>query len=225
MAYRQELKYVISGAERELLVRRLSAVLERDPYSMPDGTYGVRTLYFDDLYDSAMEDALSGVPEREKYRLRMYNRDPSFLRLEKKIKRYGGGIKPELRLSREECERLLKGDHAFLAQKQEPFAEVVYAEAQTGGLRPQAVVQYIRTAFGSPQGDLRITVDSDIRVSRAPHAFFADKDFGMPVMEHGECVMEIKFSGFLPDYIQHLVGIADTSRVALSKYAACRIYY
>ena len=73
-----------------MLIRRLGAVLARDPYAMPDGTYSVRTLYFDDIRSTAMGDTLSGAPVREKYCLRMYNGDPSLLRLEKKTKLFGG---------------------------------------------------------------------------------------------------------------------------------------
>ncbi len=225
MIYRQELKYAISGAERELLIRRLGAVFARDPYSMPDGTYSVRTLYFDDLYGSALQETLSGAPVREKYRLRMYNLDPSFLRLERKTKVYGGALKPELRMSPGEARRLLSGDAAFFENREEPFAQVCLAEARAGGLKPRTVVDYTRVAFCDVSGNIRITLDSDIRVSPRTDAFFEKTLSGLPAAEHGECVLEVKYNGYLPDYIPQLLGSAGRVRVAYSKFAASGIYY
>ena len=225
MAYRQELKYLITGADRALLLRRLNAAMLPDPYSTPDGTYFVRTLYFDDVYDSAMQDAVSGAPYREKIRLRMYNGDAGFLRLEKKIKNGAGGKKPEARLTPDECRSLIAGDYAFLAGRDEPLLRECYAKARAGGMQARTVVDYTRAAFGTSQGNVRVTVDSDIRVSRSPAAFFEDRRIGTPVMENGECVLEVKFDRFLPDYIPHLLSVSDRTRTAMSKFAAGRIYY
>ena len=62
MIWRQELKYVISGADRVQILHRLQNAMTPDPFALADGTYRVRTLYFDDLFDSAMYDSLSGAP-------------------------------------------------------------------------------------------------------------------------------------------------------------------
>ena len=219
MTWRQEQKYIISGADRALVLSRLRASLQPDPYAVDDGLYRVRTLYFDDPFDSALFDSFSGAPEREKYRLRMYNSDPGFLRLEKKIKRCGGGQKPDVLLLPGECRRLLRGDYEFLREKPEPFAQAAYAAARAGGLIPRCVVDYTRAAFCHPAGNVRVTVDSDVRVSRNTDAFFTDPFTGVPALENGACVLEIKFDDVLPDFIPALLGIGDRPRTAMSKYA------
>ena len=225
MDWRQEKKYIISGADRELLLHRLRASLRPDPYALDDGLYQIRTLYFDDVFNSALFDAVSGAPEREKYRLRMYNSDQSFLRLEKKIKRYGGGQKPDALLTPEECRQLLHMDYIFLAEKTEPFLQGAYAAARAGELIPHCVVDYTRAAFCHPAGNVRITVDCGVRVSRNTDAFFDEPFVGTPTLEDGACVLEIKHDGFLPDFIRELIGIGDRPRVAMSKYAAGGLYY
>ncbi len=225
MSCRQELKYEISAAERELLLRRLSAVLLRDPYATADGTYRVRTLYFDDLENTALGDTLSGAPEREKFRLRMYNLDPSFLRLERKTKRYGGGTKPELRLSVAQAQSLLRGEYGFLSARPEPFAQVCLADARAGGLKPRTVVEYTRAAFCDASGSVRVTLDSDIRVSPRTDAFFAPTLSGMPAAAQGECVLELKYDQYLPDYIPQLIGSVGRLRTAYSKFAASGVYF
>ncbi len=222
--YRQELKYRVSRADRELLLHRLAAAMRPDVHGK-NGVYAVRTLYFDTVYDDALRDSLAGETEKVKYRLRMYNLDDTFLRLEKKVKQGAGGFKIGSRLTRAECEKLIRGDCAFLAQKDEAFLAECYSRWRGGGLRPKEIVSYTRAAFGCAEGNVRITVDSDIRASRFTDAFFEPKLGGAPVTAEDACVLEVKFDRFLPDYIPHLVGIGDRELQAFSKFALGRDYY
>ena len=82
--------------------------MESDPHAV-DGKYLIRSLYFDNLDDKALREKIDGVNMREKFRIRMYNRDPSLIRLEKKSKRNGLGIKFSAYLSVEETEKITKG--------------------------------------------------------------------------------------------------------------------
>ena len=225
MTWRQEQKYLISGAQRELLLCRLRAALRPDPFAVCDGLYQIRTLYFDDIFDSSLFDTLSGAPEREKYRLRMYNSDQSFLRLEKKIKRYGGGQKPDALLTPEECRSLLRGDYRFLVNRSESFLQKAYADARAGELKPRCMVDYTRAAFYHEAGNVRITLDSDVRVNRNTDAFFDEPFVGLPMLENGSSILEVKFDDFLPAFISRLIGIGDFPRSAMSKYAAGGVYY
>ena len=65
MRYRNEIKHVISPADKAALLARLRAVMKRDAHAGPDGKYLVRSLYFDNVYDRALRDKLSGVSKRE----------------------------------------------------------------------------------------------------------------------------------------------------------------
>ena len=218
VVYRQELKFRVSRADRELLLRRLSAALRPDSHGK-NGVYAVRTLYFDTVYDDALRESLAGAPEKTKFRLRMYNLDDSFLRLEKKVKKGVGGTKVGARLTRAECEKLLVGDCAFLGEKNDAFLLECYAKRQDGGLRPKEIISYTRAAFGCAEGNVRVTVDSDIRACSFTDAFFSPKLGGAPVTAEDVCVLEVKFDRFLPDYIPHLVGIGDREMQAFSKFA------
>ena len=221
---RQELKYRISPMDRELLLRRLSAALTPDPHGQ-DGIYAVRTLYFDTAYDDALQDSLAGNPEKVKYRLRMYNRDDSFLRLEKKVKTANGGYKVGDVLTPSECKRLLRGDYAFLQNKDSGFLRECYAGLRSGRIIPRCTVQYTRAAFGCAQGNVRVTMDSDLKVCRMTDAFLAPELGGAPLFPDGGCVLEVKYDRFLPDFIPHLIGVGDRSLQAVSKYALGRQYY
>ena len=67
---RHEYKYLINQAEEELLRQRAACILAPDPYSGPDGSYFIRSLYFDDHNDSCLLDNESGTDRRSKFRMR-----------------------------------------------------------------------------------------------------------------------------------------------------------
>lgn len=69
---RHELKYIISTADAPALQERLERALKRDIHGDQRNSYQIRSLYFDDAYNSAYWDKLDGVMHRDKYRIRMY---------------------------------------------------------------------------------------------------------------------------------------------------------
>ena len=70
--YRHELKYLISYADKAELAVRLAPVLHLDPHAT-NGGYFIRSLYFDDYWNTAYEEKDAGVLLRKKYRIRIYN--------------------------------------------------------------------------------------------------------------------------------------------------------
>ena len=90
--YRHEVKHEINYSDMLDIRRRLSAIARRDEHAK-EGKYHIRSLYFDTPEDTALREKLLGVSKREKYRIRCYDGDTSFIRLEKKTKTMGGGGK------------------------------------------------------------------------------------------------------------------------------------
>lgn len=99
LQYRHEWKHEISIFDVLCLRQRLSSVMTPDPHAQ-GGRYFVRSLYFDDLRDTALREKLDGVSHREKFRLRCYNGDDSYLVLEKKSKVGGLCAKEQTCLTR-----------------------------------------------------------------------------------------------------------------------------
>ena len=71
--YRHEYKYYINDCDCEMLSRRLGVVMKRDPHTGPDGTYLIRSLYFDNYNDRALLEKINGDNPRSKFRIRIYN--------------------------------------------------------------------------------------------------------------------------------------------------------
>ena len=85
MKFRHEWKHEIDYLDFLTIKQNMSAVASLDPHAV-EGTYMIRSLYFDNLYDKALREKIDGVNMREKFRIRFYNNNPSIIHLEKKSK-------------------------------------------------------------------------------------------------------------------------------------------
>ena len=109
--YRHELKYIVTEGEHKLLSTRLKACLKQDYYaSKSGGEYFIRSLYFDDPFNSAVAEKADGVGSRDKFRIRIYNLSDSTIKLERKHKEGQYIKKDSLSLSRAECDAIVRGE-------------------------------------------------------------------------------------------------------------------
>lgn len=221
--YRHELKYYITLGEYELLRRKLSLTMERDAFAKKNGgEYFIRSLYFDDRDDSAFREKLSGIDERDKFRIRIYDMRDDVIKLECKHKSNGYIKKQSIGLSRKEYEKLISGDRLFLLNRPEPFARRMYLEFAQRALKPAVIVDYTREAFVFPMEDVRVTFDKNIRTGLRSVDMFNAGIPTYPVIDDYGMVLEIKFNRFLPTYIRSLLQLEASQRSAISKYVLCR---
>ncbi len=220
-ALRHEWKHHIDTAGLLALRARLWAVLQRDPHAL-GGSYQVRSLYFDNLADKALREKLESVNHREKFRLRFYNGDLSLLMLEKKTKTNGLCGKAQTPLTVEEARALLEGRHQELGASS-PLLGELRRKMGSQGLRPKAIVEYIREPFLYGPGNVRVTLDYNIRTALSPAGFLDPGCVILPAAD-APVILEVKWDEFLPDLVRDLVQLPGTRTSAFSKYAACRLY-
>ncbi len=221
MKFRHELKHEISQIELLMLRTRLRAVASPDRHA-ENGSYLVDSLYFDTAADKALREKLDGVNVREKFRIRFYNGDSSFIRLEKKSKVNGLCAKQSAPVTVAEVQALLDGDTAWMAQSDAPLIRELYAKMRAG-LMPKAIVSYTREPFVFPAGNVRVTLDYNIRSSLDCRSFLDPERISLPT-GGDSIVLEVKWDEFLPDVIRDTVQLPDCRSTAFSKYAVSRIY-
>lgn len=221
MNLRHELKHEINLSDKLALTQRLSAVMNRDE-NWPEGEYLVRSLYFDDFTDKALREKIDGINSREKFRIRFYNNDPSFIRLEKKIKQNGLCGKESALLTQSEAQSIADGEYDWLIDSERPLLRELYAKMKSG-LKPKTLVDYRREAFTYPCGNVRVTLDFDIRTALYSTALF-DKECPTVPMISPTIILEVKWDEFLPSVIRDIVRLEGRRTSSFSKYAACRIY-
>ncbi len=219
-AYRQEIKQLLCPAKAFLLEQRIGAVLKKDTHSGNDGSYHIRSIYFDTLNDRAYSEKEAGISEREKIRIRFYDYRDDLIRLEIKEKKGKLIHKETLSISKATAEQMLQGNFGSLASYTHPLSDHVYAMAYSEGLHPAVVVDYDRRAYLYPVGEVRITFDSALQAGRSD----------IPVWNSGSVfnvlqdtvILEIKFNQYLPEHIRQLLCSVPGQKTALSKYTMCR---
>lgn len=229
MYYRVEDKYIVYEDQIAYLRERLKDLMVRDAHS-ENGSYLIRSIYFDDIRDSAMYEIESGIDNRTKIRIRSYNADDSFIRLEEKSKKSGFTHKESAMISKETVRGLI--EHPSLAQapqsssyllKEDGFLfRKVFASMNSRLLHPVNIVEYEREAFVEKNGNVRITFDKNIGASTDVWRFFDKTITAVPTMEAGAHVLEVKYDELLPDYIRKIIDFGSLQRCAFSKYYFAR---
>ena len=228
--YRHEWKHEINYADMLAIRQRMRAVARPDPHAA-DGCYLIRSLYFDTANDKALREKTDGVNRREKWRIRYYNLDPSgVIRLEKKSRVNGLGTKYGASLSREEAQKIVDGETGWMAEEtgnrsgeETNLLRELYAKMRYQGMRPKTIVEYKREPFIYDPGNVRVTLDYDIRTGLRNTDFLDPQCVTIPAGE-APIILEVKWDAFLPSVIRDAVQLPNRRAAAFSKYAQCRVY-
>lgn len=221
--YRHENKYFISSAGYQMLRTRLQAAMEMDAHTTySDNRYKIRSLYFDDYCQSGLLDKVEGIENREKFRIRFYDMDDSFIRLEAKQKINQLTKKLSAPLTRVQVDHILDGDIWFLwdASREYPLLRNFYIKLRTRLLKPAVIVDYYREAYTFQ--DVRITFDMDLSSGQYHTDLFNPDIRTIPVFPSDRVILEVKFDDDLPDRVRELLKPVPATRSAVSKYELCR---
>lgn len=223
MRLRHEYKFSINQTDDYIVANRLRKLFLHDAFADETGNYRVSSLYFDTPNDKALRQKLDGVSEREKFRIRYYNDDLSFMRLEKKIKKAKMNAKFNTRISKEQVEKILHGKIDFLLHSNDALMIELYSKMRGQLLQPKSIVTYEREAFQYIPGNVRITVDRNVRtVLDATH--FLDVNAVHMAVDRGFNIFEVKYDEFLPEIVKLAVQIPNRQARENSKYALSRRY-
>lgn len=220
-AYRHELKFLVSAPQYYTCRHRMRRLLRPDRNAGPSGEYRITSLYLDDALDTALFEKLSGVEERQKFRIRIYNGRDDVIMLEKKIKNGEGIRKVRVRIDRPLYEAIRRGDPEPLRHQDDPLLQEVGWQMANRLLRPKVIVDYVREAYHSPFGNVRITFDKRLRSGLTNLDLFRTAPLA-PVPLSGFAILEVKYDAFLPRAVQDVLQTDSLTRQAASKYVLCR---
>ena len=223
--WRHEYKYMIDAKQENLLLVKASCVLSKDPHVRDDGTYLIRSLYFDDMNDTCLAENLSGSDPRSKFRIRYYNSDINRIVLEKKMKSHGMCLKESCNLSQEECYTLMNGFFPIISEDMPDIKKKLLSELEIRGLFPKTIVTYERVPFVYSGGNVRVTFDRKITSSDDIEFFLTDNYKQRPVLPCGHCILEVKWDEVMPLHIKETLRIERLEWTAFSKYFMCRKFH
>ncbi len=218
---REEKKFLISLEEFRNKSHYLDGLMIQDEHNGTDG-YIIRSLYFDTVYDDDFFEKLEGVETRRKIRLRIYDPKHDFAMLEMKQKQGASQMKRSLRMTKADAEALIAGKYEVLLNYEEDFAKECYGLMQYKCYRPKTIVQYNRKAYIAKENKIRITFDNNIVATETNLDLFSENLVMYPVLDKFNVVLEVKFNGFLLDYIRQFINSINKSELSVSKYALAR---
>lgn len=224
MKFRHEIKHYLNYGDYLIIKNRLKVLLTCDQNANSEGEYKIRSIYFDNYNDKALQEKLMGINNREKFRIRYYNEDLSFIRLEKKSKIKGLCAKISAPLTSEQTQSIINGDFEFLKESTHALHQELYAKMKYELLRPKTIVDYTREAYIYEVGNVRITFDKQIRTGMTS---IDALNIDLPTVEGLDSnlmILEVKFDEFLPQFITDILQNNYSRQTAVSKYAVCRIY-
>lgn len=222
MRYRHEYKYQINAIQEAILNVQLMGLMKADSHAGIDGKYIVRSLYFDDIYDSCLWDNLAGSDPRSKIRIRYYNHDTDYITLERKTKKRGMTLKESCRLSLQECKLLTEGENVEILDDMDDMKKTLLLDIQQRGLMPKIIVTYERIPYIYPAGNVRVTFDRCLSSSNEIQKFLTGNYQSRPVFPIGMSILEVKWDEVMPRHIKDAIHVEKLVWTAFSKYYMCR---
>lgn len=224
---RHELKFLVTRTQLESLRHNVGHVLKLDANAEKNGgSYHIRSLYFDTVFDDALYDKIAGVKDRDKYRIRIYNLTDKNIFMECKTKVGSLISKRSVKISRDLAEQLIAADPTGLETTRSGLLRDVYREMRTRLLHPVVIVDYEREAYVHTAEEVRITFDMRVRTGLNSIDLFNPHVPTLPVLPHDETILEVKYNRLLPPYIRDVLSFAcpEAVQTAVSKYTLCRQY-
>ncbi|WP_040950873.1 polyphosphate polymerase domain-containing protein [Gorillibacterium massiliense] len=219
---RYENKYVMDSKTFYAIYNRLLDYMVLDEYNKNDKFYTISNVYFDTEHDSLIRSSLAKPKYKEKLRVRAYGipgrEDKVYLELKKKVCGLVNKRRTALRLD-EAYEFVRTGMEPELQpyMNAQVVREINYFLTRYN-LLPKVYLAYERIAmFAKDNRDLRITFDTNIR-SRRYDVRLEDGDYGEPLMERGQWLMEVKAENTIPVWLSKMLSEHHMYRTSFSKY-------
>lgn len=223
---RHELKFYINRSDYEYTRKILSELMDHDEFQdqkTQNRGYFIRSLYFDDVAESSVEEKLDGVENRDKYRLRIYDCNQNWAKLKRKRKNNSFVNKSSVRVTKAEAQDMIEGNYDFLLGKPGTAAKSIYFDLTRKYFRPVVIVDYIRDVFKMDYNEIRITFDKHIRTNTSDLNLFDSTVQTIPLQRDDVIIMEVKFNTCLPSWFKDFLKFESGVALAISKYCYGRM--
>jgi len=227
---REEYKYFISGCDVHILRAMLNKIMRHDAgfrfvstksqHAIND--YKVTSLYFDTPTDNDLDEKLDGLLDRKKYRIRIYNSEKKTIKLE--IKKRNGTViqKESIQIDEDIAANIINRDYDSIRDSNDLLNRVI-TNFKANGYLSRVIVEYDREAYFLPYGNIRITIDKNLRTYNHNHSLFYLNDVASTSVFFDDIqVVEVKFSVPLPDHIKSILSAVPLTRCSISKYVLCQ---
>ena len=219
--YRNELKYYLSYRQYLYLSSLVSSLLNKDPYCGESKDYYIRSLYFDTPNNRDFYDKMDGHEKRRKTRIRIYDINSDFAKIEIKNRNGQYMLKESLTIDRSQVLSICSGEFSFLNEICYPTANKLKNDFKMNGVSPKIIIDYEREAYLCQINDIRITFDKNIRACPSSRIYSENLPM-IPLFHDNTVILEVKYNGSIPKWITNMLSSADFVRSSVSKYCIAR---
>jgi len=214
--FRKELKYLITDTDFCILNENLNNLINKDS-NCKNEYYTITSIYFDNYNKTSYLQVKNGINERWKYRIRYYNYDDSYIKLEKKYKLNGLTNKTSIRITKQELEDILN-NKIKISDDNPPLLNEFIMKIETELLRPIIYIEYDRIPYVYKVGNVRITLDYNIRYSNKFCDLFEQEK---KVHYLNDKILEVKYNELIPDFIRFRLELNHLEQTSYSKFNNC----
>ena len=225
---RFELKYHINESTATGIVQYISSYMHLDKYCILrlNGCYPIVSLYLDSPDLHLCRESTTGIKNRFKLRIRSYTDDPAYPRfLEIKRRLNSIIVKSRMRIMDNDIKTLFTS--RFVPGQSNITEELAVNQFRlyfdSIRARPVVLIRYMRQAYEDDfHNRLRITFDRQLayKITNLPEVKLGGNGWRRHSYTVGGVVMEIKFNGHYPLWLNRMVRHFDLRQVSISKYAS-----
>lgn len=224
---RLEFKYILDAKQFKEIRETLCNYVELDKFvsNTRHGFYEVLSLYYDSPRFYSYWEKIDGAKKRRKIRLRTYRTDgvlsPNMF-FEIKRKHDSIVLKDRFVLKGNDYKNLIERGDFFNSDSmndsnRKEILEEFHSVKGRSCISPKILISYNREPYlGKFNKNVRITFDYAIKAKRGEHLLHDEN--GFVDLSGTKVIMEIKFKGALPFYIENIIKTYNLERVPYSKY-------
>ncbi len=232
---RFEYKYLIDTTLARQVVDFLKPFIVVDDNTRGDksNTYTVRSIYFDSPDFKCYHEKITGLPNREKFRLRAYEpidgKTTAFLECKRKNCRKG--MKERVFIDNIILDAIEHNDYSilhssYLKEDDRKTLEKFFFNVFRNSYMPVLLVTYDREPYIDPNEDrIRITLDKNLRAMAFPQIHDIYEEERLSSILGDKIVLEVKFDSYLPRWISDLTSVFGLIPQAVSKYCSSLAYF
>ena len=229
---RYEFKYFLNAKLSEEIKRQVDKFMDVDKFASTksDNEYFVRSIYFEDDFNSNFDEKVDGHKIRKKFRVRLYGKsiDTSPLFLETKGRNLERTYKRRTRIDKTDIDLIKKPELVYKLSKKYPNSQTVNEfvfETYRKKLKPKIAVDYTRRPYVNKHGlYFRLTFDQNISCINLDNRFDNYKNNHSILCKAGFSILEVKFERNIPAWFHRIIQFYNLKRQSISKFVLGMTY-
>ena len=212
---RVEMKYLLTQQQKQKVLEAMQPMMQLDQY----GRTEIRNIYFDTDNYRLIRHSIEKPAFKEKMRIRSYGAATDHSKVFVELKRKAESIvyKRRIMLNENEAEAWLSGQR-HCQEDSQIVREIDYFMNYYQTLHPVCYLSYQREAYYDTGGtDFRVTFDDTI-LMRQDNLSLKAPSGGIPLLEKGMVLMEIKCSSGMPLWMARVLSEEKIYKTSFSKY-------